>query len=83
MGYAKDSDINAAAVLLDVEGVEDPLPMDWDAIWIFFVDNTDVIHSLHVVITRFASCTTRRPRETPTRTHLKPIPMLKGTGTLG
>jgi len=32
MGYAKDSDINAAAVLLDVEGVEDPLPMDWDAI---------------------------------------------------
>jgi hypothetical protein len=32
MGYVKDSDILATAVLSEVDGEEDELPMDLDAI---------------------------------------------------
>ena len=32
MGYVKDDDIKATAVLSEVDGEEDELPLDWDAI---------------------------------------------------
>jgi hypothetical protein len=32
MGYVKDDDVKAAAVLPEVNGKEDELPADWDSI---------------------------------------------------
>ena len=32
MGYVKDSDVKAAAVLPEVDGQEEMLPKDWDSI---------------------------------------------------
>lgn len=32
LGYVKNNDINAAAVLPEVDGEEGELPIDWDAI---------------------------------------------------
>ena len=32
MGYVKDEDVKAAAVLPEVDGEEEDLPMDWDSL---------------------------------------------------
>ena len=32
LGYVKDNDLKAAAVLSDVDGEEDELPVNWDLI---------------------------------------------------
>jgi hypothetical protein len=32
MGYVKDEDVRAAAVLPEVDGEEEELPMDWDSL---------------------------------------------------
>jgi hypothetical protein len=52
LAYVKDEDVKAAAVLPEVDGEEEDLPMDWDSIKICRV--VAVYHIIYFAVTVWA-----------------------------